>query len=69
MIYDMENPIEDETLQKANHDLNEIARDIATLHAQREALRKELHDKEVIIADQYKEIARLHSALNELNNQ
>lgn len=65
----MENPIQDEILQKSNHDLNEVARNITTLHAQREALKKEIQDRDVVIANQYQEIARLHQVINEMNNR
>ena len=65
----MENPIPDDILVKANRDLNEVASDIATLHAQREALKKEIQDRDVVIANQYQEIARLHQVINEMNNR
>lgn len=64
----MENPMQDEILLKANHDLNEVAKNIATLHAEREALKKVVHEKDVVIANQYEEIARLHQALKEQGN-
>lgn len=65
----MENPIPDDILMKANHDLNEVAKDIATLHSQREALKKEIQDRDVVIANQYQEIARLHQVINEMGNR
>lgn len=65
----MENTIPDDILMKANHDLNEVAKDIATLHSQREALKKEIQDRDVVIANQYQEIARLHQVINEMGNR
>lgn len=65
----MENPMPDDILVKANRDLNEVASDIATLHARCVSLKKEIQDRDVVIANQYQEIARLHQVINEMGNR